>query len=81
MRAMFVRVFVTLTLLVSPALADKYKDARVPPPLSKPYPCDCPDDGDARKYRCGGRSAWCKAGGREPDCTGRTRAGCKHERQ
>ena len=36
--------------------------------LTTNRPCDCPYDRDSRDYRCGGRSAHTKPGGREPTC-------------
>lgn len=33
------------------------------------HPCDCPNEYDARLYRCGGRCAKIREGGREPSCS------------
>ena len=88
---MFVRAFLVLMLLASPALADKYKARKqrefgpASQPTTRPnektmtlaFPCDCPNDRAADKSRCGGRSAWCKTGGREPVCSGASEADCK----
>jgi hypothetical protein len=38
--------------------------------LVSPYPCDCPNDRARNGSRCGGRSAFCRPGGRSPECPG-----------
>jgi len=60
------------------AVADDKKAPRLPP-AAPPivFPCDCPDNMAKDKRRCGGLSAWCRQKGRKPDCTDRTKAGCK----
>src|SRR5260370_36315301 len=71
-------IFVSLITLVSSALAESpLTDQQIATFIVKAsrdayyrtgHPCACPEDSARNGSRCGGRSAYSRPGGAEPDC-------------